>query len=333
MNKYINAEMLVNSKEFVREPIDSICKNFEDSSSKKIILCGGMDTGRGSGKSVILHNLEKRGIGKNQQCIYISFDLGFIHNLDSIYTKEFFEHYYEVIVTKKILNYINKYYEFTYENEFKLFDKKINFWIKEINNYINTARYYENMRLSRYLKSGEISGIILTKLKKSLNIDLLSLSIDRFDWINGSSQLSQTILSKYFDMFDKIIITSDDKNVKLDNRNNKYIRQGYEIHQTFIGKNPTIVKEIIRRRIKQFTNNKNTGFNPNLLTDNIFQIMLHKANGNIDVILDSVSDFIDVWYFKEGNLDLEYQINDCMDKNIDTVKKLQKMSKSPKLYL
>lgn len=329
MNKYINAEMLVNSKEFVREPVDRICKIFEDSSSKRSIL----GTERGSGKSVILHNLEKRGIGTEQQCIYTSFDLGFIHGLDSIYTKEFFEHYYEVIIAKKILNYINKYYEFTYESEFKFIDMEINILIKEINNYINTARYYENMRLSRYLKSGEISGEILTKFKKSLNIDSLNWAIDRFDWINGSSQLSQTILSKYFDMFDKIIITSDDKSVKLDNRNNKYIRQGYEIHQTFIGKNPTIVKEIIRRRIKQFNNNKNTGFNPNLLTDEIYQTMINNAYCNIDLILDSVFDLIDVWHFKDGNLDLEYQINDCMDKNIDTVKKLQKMSKSPKLYL
>lgn len=329
MNKYINAEMLVNSKEFVREPVDRICKIFEDSSSKRSIL----GTERGSGKSVILHNLEKRGIGTEQQCIYTSFDLGFIHGLDSIYTKEFFEHYYEVIIAKKILNYINKYYEFTYENEFKFIDMELNILIKEINNYINTARYYENMRLSRYLKSGEISGEILTKFKKSLNIDSLNWAIDRFDWINGSSELSQTILSKYFDMFDKTIITTDDKNMKVANHSNKYIKQGYDIYYTTIGKNPIIVKEIIRRRIKQYNNDKNTEFNVNLLTDNIYQIITDKANGNIDVILDSVSNFIDVWHFKDGNLNIDQQINDCMDQNIDTVKKLQKMSKSPKLYL
>lgn len=333
MNKYINAEELVNSREFVREPIDRICNFFENSSSKKTILCGGMGTGRGSGKSVILQNLEKRGIGREQQYIYTSFDLGFIHSLDSICTQEFFEHYYEVIVTKKILNYINKFYKYTYESKFKLIDKEIDILIKEINNYINLARYYDNMKLSKYLKTGEISGEILTKFKKSLNIDSLNVSIDRFDWINGSSELSQTLLSKYFNIFDKTIITSDDEQVKTDDYNKKYLRDGFAIHKTMIGKNTEVLKEIIRIRIKKYNNEKNIGFNPNILTDNIYKIMIDKAHGNINLILDSVSDFVDEWYFKEGKLDVEQQINDCMDKNSDTVKKLQKMSRPPKLYL
>ena len=55
--------------------------------------------------------------------------------------------------------------------------------------------------------------LFIERLKKHLDISSLILAIDRFDWTNNGDPLTQNILSRYFDMFDKIIITTDDESL------------------------------------------------------------------------------------------------------------------------
>lgn len=57
MIKYIKTQELINSEQFVREPVDDLSKEIIKSSSKKVIINGG----RGIGKTVILSSIENRG--------------------------------------------------------------------------------------------------------------------------------------------------------------------------------------------------------------------------------------------------------------------------------
>lgn len=66
----ISAKKLLNSEEFVREPIDKETNEILNSSGNKIILTGG----KGIGKSTVLCGLEKRGLGCKEQTIYDSPD-------------------------------------------------------------------------------------------------------------------------------------------------------------------------------------------------------------------------------------------------------------------
>lgn len=329
MLKHISAEELLNAKEFVREPIDNICRDIDKINYKKIILSGG----RGTGKTTVLHNLEKRGIGRENQCIFTAFDLGFIHEIDEIFTESFFNHYYELLVVKKMLNYINKYYSFTYQNNFMQLEESVNSLINETTNYINKAKYYDDMKLSKYLQTGEISIEVLKKIKKQLKINSLSLAIDRFDWLNGVSELTQNILSKYFEIFDKVIITTDDNQVNINSYFERLLENKYIIYNIYPSKDKLVIKEIIKRRIEQYNNDKNTGFDVKLITDGMYQFLIGKSLSNIDVILDSIGDLIDEWYFKDGNIDLYKQINDSLEKQLDKTRQLRKMSRTPKLYL
>lgn len=330
MFQYINSKEILNTSEYVREPVDDVCKKIENSFSKKIILCGG----RGTGKSIVLSNNEKRSVGRENQSILTNFDLAIINRLtsDEVFNKDFFEHYYEISISNKLLNYIKQCYKFTYETHFNDLEKIVNNFLKDIDNYINKV-YYEKVSLSKYLKTGELSYVIYEKLKKCLDITSLSFSIDRFDWINGNSEMSQIILSKYFDMFDKVIISSDDDELQNESNRKKLIEKGYSFIDVDYGKNDLIIKEIIKRRIEQYNKFKNTCFQLNLITDEMYKFLINKTNGNINLMLDSVSDLIDIWYFKEGVLDLQQQLSNSTEEQIQSSIKLKKMCRPPKLYL
>ncbi len=330
MFQYINSKEILNTSKYVREPVDDVCKKIENSSSKKIILCGG----RGTGKSIVLNNNEKRGIGRENQSILTNFDLAIINRLtsDEVFNKDFFEHYYEISISNKLLNYIKQYYKFTYETHFNDLEKIVNNFLKDIDNYINKV-YYEKVLLSKYLKTGELSYVIYEKLKKCLDVTSLTFSIDRFDWINVNRDLSQSILSKYFDMFDKVIISSDDDELQNESNRKKLIEKGYSFIDVDYGKNDLIIKEIIKRRIEEYNKFKNTGFQLNLITDEMYKFLINKTNGNINLMLDSVSELIDIWYFKEGVLDLQQQLSNSTEEQIQSSIKLKKMCRSPKLYL
>ena len=70
MIKHINPQQLIKTEQFIREPVDTLSRELTESSSKKIILDGG----RGSGKSVVLENIQDKGLGTRNQTILIRFD-------------------------------------------------------------------------------------------------------------------------------------------------------------------------------------------------------------------------------------------------------------------
>ena len=332
MFKQIRTNEMIGSEAFVKNAVDSTCNKIDKINSKRIIL----NSGRGTGKSLVLYNLEIQNIGKNTPFIYTSFDaIGLFHQFpNEIFNEKFLNHYYEVVFANKLLNYIKKYYAVIYETNFKDIECVLDFISKDTDNYINQA-LYRNINLNKYLTTGELCCEILKKFKKALNINSLSLGIDRFDWINGSSEYSQKILTKYFNLFDKVIITSDD--ITLDTeKQNTLLEKGYSLTEIDYCKDLEVVKEIIKKRIILYNRNIKNGneyFNEDIITNEIYHMLVDKFEGNISLMLDCVGEVIDAWQWHEGNLFLLQQFDITCNKQLNDAKMLKKMYKSPTLYL
>lgn len=107
MIKNLNADRLIDSELFIREPVEDICKRIENCNSSKIILTGG----RGVGKSVVLRNKEKGDLFKGDKSIYMWFDpVARFDEKSQWFDEEFITHYYEIhffinfyIILKRII--------------------------------------------------------------------------------------------------------------------------------------------------------------------------------------------------------------------------------------
>lgn len=335
MIKYIRPWEIIKMEQFIREPVDSLRKEIIENSSKRIILNGG----RGSGKSVILHNTQDKGLGTENQTILMQFDsiINFSVSPDELFDETFFNHYYELVFSWKLLSYIEANYILIYESNFKDIEALLKDISKNTDDCINNM-YYEKKELQRYLAPTEISTEILEKFKKCLGINTLTLAIDRFDWINGSSAYVQQIISKYFDLFDKTIITTDDLSLEDKYRQIELENKGYYFVTAMYGKNVDVIKQIIRKRIKlynEITDNPRKSFDENIMTDKIYSNLVSKANGNISLMLNTFGEITDLLDWHGGHVEnLEDKFNNETNTQLSKIKQLKAMDATPpKLHL
>lgn len=175
----MSAQKMIKSEAFVREPVDKISRKIINSNLSKIILTGG----RGTGKSVVLNNIEDKTLGQYEPFIYTKFD-SYGMGYDKC-DKEFYEHYYELNMAFRLLRYIKDNYRLTYEKYFKKYDFLLDVSAKTtyyMNNHIFTDKSLEEI-LEPYhlLKSHEITGKIKDDLMEHLNLHNLGIMINRFD--------------------------------------------------------------------------------------------------------------------------------------------------------
>lgn len=335
MVRYINPNDIIKSEQFVREPVDDLNRDIALNPSKIIILNGG----RGSGKSIALHNMENKGLGTENQTIFMRFDsiISFSKNPNEVFDKQFFNHYFELIFSWKLLSYIERNYTLTYNLNFKDIETLIKEISKNTDCFIDNV-YYEKIELQRYLTSTEISNEIIERFKKIFNIETLTLAIDRFDWINGSSDYTQQIIQKYFNLFDKTIITADDLALDNEERRVELKKKGYSLVDTTYGRNIEVIKQIIRKRIELLNKNADISqrkFDVNIITDKIYKNLVNKFNGNISLILNTVNEVAELYDCYGENIgNLEEQFKDEADNQLEKLKQLRKINAHPpKLHL
>jgi len=333
----VNAKKTLNTKEYVREPVDEICKEINENTSSKIILTGE----RGCGKSTVLHNLENRGLGTQNQCIYTRFDscgVTGVHN-DELFNERFFEHYYELVLSYDILNYIKNNYGLTYEESFKNYATVLNDISNQTSHYINEIPFDIDRTesfLSRMLAQSEFTKPILDEFKDRLGIESLTIAIDRFDWTNANSPISQKVISRYFDTLDKVIITTDDDSIFDENNRLALEFKDYSIIDVCYSKDKDVAKEIIKRRIQHHNNNIKDGYIPFSLeniTDSMYQSLVQKTNGNLSLMFSIIGETIDIWQWDNGKCDLEKTIECMTDDGIKKMKLLRKALGIKNLYL
>jgi len=335
MIRYINPREIIKSEQFIREPVDALSHVIVKSSSKTIILKGG----RGSGKSLILYNLEDKGLGTSNQTIFTRFDsvINFSINPNELFNERFFNHYYELVFSWKLLSYIKRNYILTYDSNFKDIEELLRGVSKNTDYFINNVCYGKE-ELQRYLTPNEISSEIIERFRKCLGIESLTLAIDRFDWTNGSSAYTQQIIRKYFDLFDKTIITTDDPSLDSKDRRIELGIKGYSFVTALYGKNVDIIKQIIKNRIKLYNEtmgNSRRFFDESIMTDEIYESLVGKSNGNISLVLDIFGEIADLLDWHEGHIeDLKHRFDIEADNQIAKIKQLRKMDANPpKLHL
>lgn len=92
MNVFVNSSQLIYDERFIREPADKYSRALQEKSSSRIIL----NSGRGTGKSVILNNMENRNVGTNEPVIYTHFDS--VVNFSRVPTERFNEVFLNIIM-------------------------------------------------------------------------------------------------------------------------------------------------------------------------------------------------------------------------------------------
>ena len=325
MIKNIKPEELINTEAFVREPVYSLTKEIRENSSKKIILNGG----RGTGKSVTLSCMQNQGLGMESQTIFMHFDsvISFAEYPTKWFNEAFFAHYYELVFSWNLLSFIKQYYGLTYETYFQDIEALLHNVSQNTNDYIQNI-YFSKRTIERFLRPTEISSEIITRLKKYLGIQKLNLAIDRFDWMNGSSSYTQSLISKYFDLFDKTVITVDDDSLEKE----RLIKNGYSFVPVTYGKEIDVIKQIIRRRI-----NLNKVLNPfdvNILSDEIYKKMIEKLNGDISSMIVTCGEIHDVFTWEEGKVDINAEADEAILCQLIRKKELREIDGNPpKFYL
>ena len=330
MIRDIHSSELIKSPEFVRETAENLYKKLKKDSSKRIILAGG----RGVGKSVVLRNMESIDLGSENKSIYMSFDplIMFDDKNNEIFDNKFINHYYEMLFCEHLLSYIHRYYEFTFNKYFKDYDVLVSQISQNTINYINHYIYGE-VSLERYLEPKELSQKILNKFKEVLGINSLTLIMDRFDHINGSNETTQKVLSNYFDMFDKIVITTDDHELNDKNNRGPLLEKGYSFTDVDYGKDESVIKEIIRKRICMYNETVADKFSEELITDKIYQSIIDKTKGNIYLVTRIISEVTDSYNFKQSYFNSQKDFNDAIEEEVARDAKIKSRTRTEKLYL
>lgn len=342
MFKNINAKNIVNSDNLIKEPLYLAAKEIKNLGAKKIIL-----RGEGNGKSTLLYFLQKNTAYSNNPFIVVSFEtMGWsiftIANNNSTFNEELFRYYIECKFASEILNYLKDFYEFSYKLYFEKYHQFIYDNIDEIYHYINNSIYNENMTIDINLKNKEAVKKILNMFKKEGKFKNISLGIDNFDKLNNSDSLTQKIISEYFNLFNKVIITSKSdflpdewyKTYFYEN-SNLYTYVPYEI--TY-GKYEEIVKEILIKRIdehnrKERENNNFVDFPKDWLNYQNLKLLIDKTNGNIKIMLDILRNLISHYNFYNHREIKEENLNYYIDEHIKTDLELKRMFIKPHIYL
>lgn len=332
--RYIDGKELINSLEFVEEPVKKINEKIDEDPSKRIVLYGT----RGAGKTSVLYYNEKEKINSDNPSIYTRFEsmrlFGNGSNEDP-FNMEFINHYYELAMAGKILYYLNQNYNEYYKKEFLPFSEKIDNILLNTNKYIRHI-HFRKVKLEESLEFGEVTSKIIEKMKKDLGVTSVDLLIDRFDWTDSRSRLSQEILKKYFELFDKVVISIDDEDIMNEKKQIPFQEKGYSFIKTDYGKERDILKQIISLRIKKYNENlkeKDRVFPVSLLTDVIYDSIISETNGNISMALIIMNDVKNCFGFMDKDCDIEDQVKHYSKTQKETEQAIKKMSYPPKFYL
>lgn len=319
----INARNLVNSEQFVREPVDKEVNSILNSSSTKIILTGG----KGVGKSTVLCSLENRGLGCNEQTIYDSPEptITLAKEPNDIFDGRVFDYLSELRFTNNILFYIKRNYPIVFQKHFERDMELVHYLLKKLYEQANDPGLGGATIECKY-RIKEISFDVLSRFRQIMEIDKLNIAIDKFDKINGSSEYIQKTYEKFFDMFDRVIITSDDPSLD----NERLLDKGYNLISITYGNDKDVLREIIRRRESLWEGSQTC---EELFLDDIFLDRLIELNSNIDFAIEVIRYLNSFLVFYGNNYNIENELEKVIEEKKERSKSLERIISKPTLYL
>ena len=316
---YLSSDELLKSKSLVEKPVSNLIKEIDNGNRKGRVLASG----RGTGKTTVLKYMEKQKVHTKTPLVYMYFDpvSVFSREPNEQYSDALFKHDLELLMSFKLLHFIEQYYPTVYQKEFKNTALRVQTLEQELVDNIRNA-LYQKMHLSYYLSQGEIT----------LNLSSLDLAIDRFDWINEESTYSQGLLRAYFALFDRVVITSDDETLKEEKRQNELLDKGYETVTSLYGTDREVVHFILSRRIQQYNQHKEKHelyFDESLLTDLIDDTLIQRTNGNLTLMLYSLQEVFNLWHWYQGKGNVEEMFDKAISEKIEVEKQFKKTYRNP----
>ena len=327
MIKNVNVNQLLFSDLLVREPVDEVNGRLADKRGK-FILTGS----RGCGKSTILGKREIDSLNTEHPAILTRFEgAGLFGTKDNKYfNKAIMQHYYEVVMCRKFLDYIREYYPELYQRKFGRLESVTNNRIAELDRYINTAMYTGG-DINHKLFSGELLSEIVSTFRSGTGAKSLTLMIDRFDWTHNSDPRVQEILKNHFSMFEKVIITSDDPTITDKKRKTDLDSKGYEIVTATYSSDLDTVTDIVNRRF-ELAEETHPRFPIEDVTSLDFSSLIERSGGNLDTILESFM-YAETLHKWDERKDVSTILEEACTDKVKSVKQLRKMTKPPKLHL
>lgn len=327
MIKNLNVDKMLLSDLFVSGVVEQTNAGI-DIIGGNIVLVGN----RGTGRSVVLSSREREKVGDETPSIYTRFDACgmFGTKEDDVFSREFIEHYYEVLMSGKILDYVRRFYPDVYVKKFLKDDALFEGRLYDTDRYMRDA-YYKEIELREKFASKEIMDDLIKKVRENIGADGLELMIDRFDWIHNSDERVQHILANYFDLFDRTIITSDDSSIDRSHLNDL----GFSFGQCGYTHIPIVVREIIKRRIDldMELNKKDKAFPIEEVDDKTIRDLVDRTDGNMTVMLNSIIEAESLYNWHSKRCDVDDIVYSGTDLALESEKQLRKVSHPKKLYL
>lgn len=300
------------------KPSMKIIDKINSSPKDKIILTGVQKSGKTTTLKCLANNCNQ---GK-QAVIYVDYsNLAYLSELSQIE----YEYYYELLLAKKIIEFI-KNNNYNYYKEFIMEDYFIQNEFRKFNDYL-CVRLHSNIAFNVFEK-GMFINKILTILKQIIGIDSITLLIDHFDFVGNSSKRFQDLMSSYFNIFDKVILTTNDSEIKRVSLN----ESGYEIIDVAYAKELANTKKILLSYFKWWFNQINCDISHlkkinkvyNLINnDNFCNKIILVTNGNIDMMIS----ILRIYFIQDSS------IEDAIAKTISFQNEIDSVTYKRKLHL
>lgn len=303
----------IKKNENVEEAVNNIENEINNSSSKVIVLKGE----RGSGKSTVLLSKEIKNHIGSEINIYNQFSVAGIGVTSKEVGMEFIKHKFEIEMASVLLNYLKEVDDKNIEIITEELKKLRKLFVYDINNFDINGKFK-----SEIIEPGHYTDYLIEKIKKIYFPEKLSFLIDRFDWMFNRSIDAQKCIEEYFSLFDQVILTTDDLNYA----------SSYPIVEVNYGKDKKIVKEIIKRHVSAINKSIKEQLNLDCIKDETIDLMVSKANGDIDVILSAIDSLYSYFNFQSNELNNELKVNLMQKVNEKQKRKLPK-NLQPKFYI
>lgn len=288
--------------------------NALNESDKDILVVGT----RGTGKTTMINDLLQTDNDK----VVIDGTLKYTESL-FLKDKDIYNLYQTCLIIKKIINDIKNRYEEKYIKEFILYEMHIDNIIRQIYFMGMTDIYKKGTDIinEELLNMPEILlDRLLNLMNKKLDLKDITLVIDNFDVVEGSSQNYQRFIYNRIKSYLRLILTISDKNVVNNDTLLKDFNKDNEIVKMDYSKDIDSVRNILDNEVRNTFIRKqhySMGYNLNfVLSNETIGLMIKKTNGNLFDMLTAVRDL----YYHIKDLDVsEYNsyIIDFIDKEIN----------------
>ncbi|MBR1377124.1 MAG: hypothetical protein IJ565_04880 [Bacilli bacterium] len=308
---------IICSDKFIETPVNEV-NSIIDAMKDKVVVINGDN---GIGKSTIL-NARNINPKKNTSSILADFRKD---SVISFLEPELHEHYLEISMTNALIDHVMKKGK-TSQVAYAI-DRANSKYMGYLIEYLNDLSLFDELSPfpedEEPLCVGDYTEALIHDIKKNEGTDSIELLIDNFDIIEESNPNAQKGIQKYFDLFDKVVLVTNDENYESDYAKvePKYSRSYDDVGQ--------IIRYVISSDFDE-----NTLDWLDIMHNQTIQSLITRSNGNLSIIIDALKEtyrYNDVSEFNIGAIKNEMYSN--VEKMVNSLERRKTLSKKPKLVI